>query len=307
MLSSRLLQNLVFVALGAIVLIFVLLSDLEFTSQAFFSKSTTDTPSRQYNASAMYKIPKVCYQTWVTKDRSKLTNVTLEVLAENKRLNPDIDFQLWDDNDVTEFIKREFPGDVYEAFATINPKYGAARADFFRYCVLFKYGGLYMDIKSHFRIKNVFGEIIQPDDECVLDLRKGLETYRLLWNYWTYEQWFLAFAPGHPYLRRMIDRMVRSIKAKIETPVTPTDEGPSWASKYLVMRVTGPDALAVAIHDAVIDYGVRHREVDYRKWVKYSKTGKNPEYANMHVAHYNEVKEPLYVTPVKRKLRRGAK
>lgn len=300
---SRLIQTCLFVSLGCIVLLVVLISDFEFTSHAFFSKAPIESSQQRYNESTVYKIPKVCYQTWITKDHSKLTNVTLDVLAENKRLNPDIDFQLWDDNDVITFMKREYPGEVYDTFMTINPKYGAARADFFRYCVLFKYGGLYMDIKSYFRIKNVFGGIIQPDDECVLDVRKGLENYRILWNYWTYEQWVLAFAPGHPYLRRMIDRMVRSIKAKIETPVTPTAEGPSWASKYQVMRVTGPDALAVAIHDAVIDYGVRHREVDYRKWVKYSKIGMNPEYVNMHVAHYNEVKEPLYIASKQRRLR----
>jgi len=167
------------VGLGAIVLVFVFLCDLEFTSQVF---KTTELPDHHhhhhYNESTVYKIPKVCYQTWVTKDHTKLTNTTLEVLAENKRLNPDIDFQLWDDNDVIDFMKREFPGEVYESFITINPKYGAARADFFRYCVLYKYGGLYMDIKSYFRIKNVFGDIIHPDDECILDLRKGLETYR---------------------------------------------------------------------------------------------------------------------------------
>ena len=302
--SRSSIQSLLFVGLGAIVFVVVLISDLEFTSQVFFSKTTELPVYHHYNESTVYKIPKVCYQTWVTKDHTKLTNITLEVLAENKRLNPDIDFQLWDDNDVIDFIKREFPGEVYESFITINPKYGAARADFFRYCVLYKYGGLYMDIKSHFRIKNIFGDIIQPEDECVLDLRKGLETYRLLWNYWTYEQWVLAFAPGHPYLRRMIERMVRSIKEKVATPVAPTDEGPAWAAKYQVMRVTGPDALAVAIHDAVIDYGVRHREVDYRKWVKYSKVGKNPEYANLHVAHYNEVKDSFYVKSSPRKGRR---
>ena len=194
------------------------------------------------NSSASYKIPKVCYQTWVTKDLNKLSNSTRSTILSNQKLNPDIKFVLWDDGDVDRFMRTEYSGRVYQAFSTLNPKYGAARADFFRYCVLLKHGGLYLDIKSIFKVGNIFGKLILPDDICILDLRKELEPHRVQWKYGTYEQWFLVFAPGHPYLQRMVDRLVRNIEAKFEAWPVGTDAlmpKESSHSKKKILRLTG--------------------------------------------------------------------
>jgi hypothetical protein len=49
-----------------------------------------------------------------------LSPALLTVLNENKRLNPDIDFQLWDDDDIDKFILNEFPSEYYKAFKSIN-------------------------------------------------------------------------------------------------------------------------------------------------------------------------------------------
>ena len=147
-----------------------------------------------------YKIPKICYQTWITKDKSKLSSFTLSLLEQNKNLNPDIEFQLWDDNDIDKFIKNEFTENVYLAYKSLNPIVGAAKADFFRYCVIYKYGGLYLDLKSTFKIPHIFGNIIYPNEEGVLDIRRSdKQSFREAWHYVSYEQWFLAFSPRHPY------------------------------------------------------------------------------------------------------------
>ena len=60
---------------------------------------------------------------------------------------------------------------------------------------------------------------------------------------------------------------------------------------------TGPDALAVAIHDAIVDYGILHREVNYLKWVKYSREViGNPEYEHLNLTHYQMMDGvPLFV------------
>lgn len=254
---------------------------------------------QQYNSSAKYLIPKICYQTWRTKDPKELTDSTKDLILYNQKLNPDIDFQLWDDKDIEMFLKSEFPLNVFDAFKHINPAYGAAKADFFRYCILFKRGGLWLDIKSSFTTDHVFGKVIKPDDKSVLDIRRTeFEPYREKWNYGTYEQWCLAFSPGHPYLGYMIDRMVRSITSRIAIPLTTEAEGgaPRYPNKVQVLRVTGPDALAVAIHDAIVDHGILHREIDFKYWVIYSKTGKtNPEYKKNKIEHYLTLHDPFYV------------
>ena len=44
-----------------------------------------------------------------------------------------------------DFIKNNYPVDVLEAFNKLIP--GAYKADLWRYCVLYKLGGIYLDIK----------------------------------------------------------------------------------------------------------------------------------------------------------------
>lgn len=265
--------------------IIITIATIAFTYNSLFLKIPQDDGDFKVNATAVYRIPKVCYQTWMTKNLDQISNSTKNVMQMNKKNNPDIEFQLWDDNDVDHFMATEFSGDVYNAFKSIHPAFGAAKADIFRYCILYKRGGLYLDIKSMFKVTYVFGRIIQPDDECILDIRKQLERTRVKWGYSTFEQWCLAFAPGHPYLKNMIDRIVSSVKRRVQTPSDPA-EYPGFAAKYRVMRITGPDALAVAIHDAVVEHGVRHREVDYRKWLQYSVVKGNPEYKFVNKTHY---------------------
>jgi mannosyltransferase OCH1-like enzyme len=152
----------------------------------------------------------------MTKNSSTFQNKTQELHLANRRTNPDIDYQLWDDNDVENFMKKEYAGEIYDAYSSINAKYGAARGDFFRYCVLYKYGGLWLDFEASIHTPNFFGRVIQEDDECLLDHRRiDLATYRRPWGYPTHENWFLAFTPKHPYLEYVIARLVRSIKRKV--------------------------------------------------------------------------------------------
>lgn len=240
---------------------------------------------------ATFKIPKVCYQTWSHKDVSKMTKGIQNILARNKFLNPDIDFVLWDDDDIDKFIANEFPAHVHHAFRSINPSLGAAKADFFRYCILYKKGGIYLDLKSSIKIPGVFGNVIKPDDEAILDIKRiDKMAYRSVWDYASYEQWFLVFAPNHPYLEKMINLMSRSIHEKT------IYEGAS-TFKEKVLRLTGPDAYAVAIHEAVVQYGIRHREIDYFNWLRY-KTIITKEYKNANKVHYGSVpiNSSLYAT-----------
>ena len=186
-----------------------------------------------------YRIPKVCYQTWMTNKREELSSQLQSLLRWNKKLNPDIDFQLWNDTEIDVFIRNEFPHHVYSAFKALNPLLGAAKADFFRYCIIYKRGGIYLDLKSSIKIPGVFGNIIKPNDDCILDIRRlDKEEYRSRWGYGSYEQWFLVYSPRHPYLKYMIDRMTRSIHANI----SPFErQGGKRETKSAVLRLTGPD------------------------------------------------------------------
>ncbi len=87
-------------------------------------------------------VPLVIHQTWMTK---KLPANMEKAVKEIIKTNPEFDHYLYDDNDCELFIKEHFSDTVYYAFKSLIP--GAYKADLWRYCVLYKYGGIYLDIK----------------------------------------------------------------------------------------------------------------------------------------------------------------
>ena len=71
-----------------------------------------------------------------------------------KRDNPEFEHHILDASEQREFIKANFEADVLLAYDTLIP--AAFKADLWRYCILYKKGGIYVDIKfrmvegSHF-------------------------------------------------------------------------------------------------------------------------------------------------------------
>jgi mannosyltransferase OCH1-like enzyme len=68
-----------------------------------------------------------------------------------KKNNPEFKHFLYDDNSCREFIKNNFSKDVLYAYDSLIPY--AFKSDLWRYCVLYKNGGIYLDIK-YFCINN---------------------------------------------------------------------------------------------------------------------------------------------------------
>jgi mannosyltransferase OCH1-like enzyme len=66
----------------------------------------------------------------------------IELLKKN---NPEFNHQLFDDIDCQDFIRDNYETKVLDAYNTLIP--GAFKADLWRYCILYKYGGIYLDIK----------------------------------------------------------------------------------------------------------------------------------------------------------------
>ena len=89
-------------------------------------------------------IPLHIYQTWHTKD---LPPKMQECVQKLKELNPEFEHHLFDDNDCADFIKNNFDKDVYDAYNSLIPR--AYKADLWRYCILYKRGGIYLDIKFY--------------------------------------------------------------------------------------------------------------------------------------------------------------
>jgi mannosyltransferase OCH1-like enzyme len=142
-------------------------------------------------------IPLNIYQTWHTK---KLPEKMFKTIKLIKNLNPRFNHQLFDDNDCREFIKNNFESNVLHAFDSLIP--GAYKADLWRYCVLYKNGGIYLDIK--YKPLNNFRFITMTEKEhWVLDADKN-GVYNAL----------MVCKPGNEILLKAINKIVENVKNK---------------------------------------------------------------------------------------------
>jgi mannosyltransferase OCH1-like enzyme len=89
-------------------------------------------------------IPLHIYQTWHTK---KLPPKMKECVEKLKKDNPEFEHHLYDIEDCRKFIGKHFDKEVLNAYDKLKPL--AYKADLWRYCVLYKKGGIYLDIKYY--------------------------------------------------------------------------------------------------------------------------------------------------------------
>ena len=146
-------------------------------------------------------IPKVIYQTWKTKNlEPKLEKVRNNI----QKKNPDYKIVLFDDNDIEIWIKENFNDEIiWNTYKKL--KVGAARADFWRYLILYKNGGIYLDIDSN--ITESLDLLIRENDSAIISREKNS-------GYSNFLQWCLMFSPKHPVLLRTINLCIFNINNK---------------------------------------------------------------------------------------------
>ena len=125
-------------------------------------RSNTIILKNEYNSI----IPLKLYQTWHSKE---IPPIMQNCINELKYLNPEFEHYIFDDNECRKFIEDNFDKKVLDAYDKLIPQ--AFRADLWRYCILYKNGGIYLDVK--FRCLNGFKLIALTEKEYfVRDLDK---------------------------------------------------------------------------------------------------------------------------------------
>lgn len=142
-------------------------------------------------------IPLNIFQTWHTKN---LPPLMANAVNKIRLLNPRFNHQLFDDTDCRVFIKNNFPINVLNAYDSLIP--GAYKADLWRYCILYKRGGIYLDIK--YIPHNGFRFISLTEKEhLVLDI-DGVNIYNAL----------MVTKPNNETLLKAIYKIVDNVKNK---------------------------------------------------------------------------------------------
>jgi hypothetical protein len=172
--------------------------------KGIFNKlKTIKSTNFQIKESYQPVIPLNLYLTWGIK---QLPPKMQENVDRMKKVNPEFDVYLYDDDDCREFIKNNFSDDILTAYDTLKP--GAYKADLWRLCVLYINGGIYIDIK--FNCINNFKFIALTEREHLALDRSG---------YWKKGQIGLFNAlivakPKNELLLRCINKISKNVKNK---------------------------------------------------------------------------------------------
>jgi len=116
-----------------------------------------------------------------------------------RKLNPEYTYNLYMDEDMDHFVNEHYPGEIAECYNKLNII--VAKVDFWRYLVLYKYGGIYLDMDSS--IKQPLDTLIKDEDNAIITAEGNPHMYL---------QWALIFGKGHPILKKTIDLIVENIK-----------------------------------------------------------------------------------------------
>jgi hypothetical protein len=234
-------------------------------------------------------IPKIIHQT--VADKANLHPLFQQNIEKIKALNSGYEYHLYDDPEVSEFISRHYGNAMLDCFERINPAYGAARADLFRYLLMYKIGGVYLDIKS--TMNRPLDDVLQPDDSYLLShWRNGPDEPFQGWGmHWgcgprgEYQQWHIVAAPEHPFLEAVIKKVVKNIEN-----YDPSGEDRGKAG---VWRTTGPIPYTVAIREIVDKFAYRLVDIEdlgfYYSIADDSRSGHVPLLG----PHYSNSVEPI--------------
>lgn len=179
---------------------------------------------------------------------SREIRTSIQALVQRNR---DWNVVVFSDEKQQAFIRTHYSKEFLDHYLAINPRYGAARADFFRYLAIYKAGGVYLDIKSACLLP--LDTLITPQDSLLLaqwDNQVGRKyAYWGLWpELWNvpggeYVNWFFAATTKHPILLEVISQIIHNIQN-----YTPTTEN---LGRPGILRTTGPIAWTQALSTAL--------------------------------------------------------
>lgn len=191
-------------------------------------------------------IPKVVHQTYT--EWAAVPPEIKDNIARMQRENPDWTSRFYSHEDAIAFVKHHYGRRILTYFLRLNEDYGPARADLFRYLLIYAQGGLYMDIKS--TLTRPLQDAFAPDDALILSqwrnrrgqVEEGAGVLPPLFHVpgGEYQQWHVIAARGHPALRVLIANILANIDR-----YDPVKNG---VGKVGVLITTGPIPYTLTLH-----------------------------------------------------------
>lgn len=197
------------------------------------------------------RIPRIIHQTW-------FEDITMEKYPQLYRLQntwraSGWEYKFYTDDSARDYIQANFPDRFASVFDSLLP--GAYKADFFRYLVLYKEGGIYVDVDV--MLDTNLDSFIASDLAFfapVDAVGSYADEHFCVWN------GFLGSAPAHPILTNVIEWMVNLVSNRgdmydMERAVcnfSGMDKIENWKVRAEPsLLLSGPCALGLAVNNAL--------------------------------------------------------
>jgi mannosyltransferase OCH1-like enzyme len=150
-------------------------------------------------------IPLVIYRMWHQYDvNKKMYDESHQTLVD---LNPEFTINWYDLNKCREFMK-SFDERVYKVWDKLKPI--AFKCDLWRICVIYKYGGVYLDakVKCFYPIREITKDCWNKDsnNQFIVAIENYIKNLNLLHN------GFIISTPRHPFLLNYINKIVYNVE-----------------------------------------------------------------------------------------------
>jgi mannosyltransferase OCH1-like enzyme len=142
-------------------------------------------------------IPKIIYQVSINLDHNnpKIQNVINKMLE----INPGYEYKLvTSEKEMDDFVNSNFEKKIVDAYNKLNIL--VAKIDFWRYLMLYKNGGIYLDMDS--TILKPIDALIKEDDDAIISAEGNPNMF---------VQWALIFNKNHPILKAVIYCIIENI------------------------------------------------------------------------------------------------
>lgn len=160
-------------------------------------------------------IPKIIHNIWL-QGYDNLPN-TIKIQHNNiKKLNPEWEFTVWDNNMIEKLLKK-YPKiyDKYRNAANYSRNINATKSYIVRYIIMKEYGGIYCNVEENCE-NNSFNSLFRDEDQntnktlYVASEKKGLLDYSDWFHNSNYSSSFMAMDKQHPVWEKVVEKLIFS-------------------------------------------------------------------------------------------------
>jgi len=207
-----------------------------------------------WNEKNMYKnftlknnIPKIIHKTGPNKINN-LSNEIVKIFNDITYNNPDYKIKYYDNDDCFNLIKNNFSSDVLWAYEKLIPT--AYKADLFRYCVLYLYGGIYSDLTQQILLP--LNDIIDYNkDTLILTEDRFIPEV----NFKAIQISFICSIPKNNIFKKAIEQVVVNCKTNYYG--------------YTPLCTTGPVLFRLILNNNNINYNLKLEHYRYGEYLMY--------------------------------------